>query len=1031
MNFKKFVVLVFVLMFVSGMALFSDAPVSKKLVVKKGAVQMSVKGSVRLWKDVKKISLDEFRKARRARPVLNFERNRTITEKKTIDPVVQSTFGNQKRSVEAASPINDFAGLNQSAHGAGWPPDPTGDVGIDYYVQAVNTSIGIFNKSTGALVSASTFDAFFEGAAVSGTPCDNENNGDPIVLFDRYAQRWFILDFAWASSQTDGSYFAVAVSQTSDPTGAWWQYALRADTTLMNDYPKCGLWHDGIYITANMFQFSGSFQHAKIWALRTPDLYNGTLTVQSVTDSAYEAWAILPSNAKGATPPAGTAPNYMYALDCDEYGSPSIDALYVWKYAVDWDDSANSTWTGPVTLSPAAFAISSSRVPQMDTTNTLDTLAGRLMYPAMYRNFGTHESVYLCHVADVDSKRAMRWYEIRIDGSGDSSIFQQGTYAPDSHHRWMGSVGADKFGNMAMGYSISSDTLYPGVRYAGRLAADPAGLLSQGETSMEEGTGHQMYYSRWGDYSTMTIDPVDDETFWYTQEYYTANGSDWQTRIGSFKLSGSDTTPPTISDVQVDNLTDVSVGFTWFTNEAADSEVQYGLTAAYGSVQSDTSLALNHSIGLSGLTPGATYHYKIVSRDANGNMAETGDFTFTTYLEPPPVSYCVSQGNSQADEYIGEVQIGSLVNASGASPYTDFTAVIGEFVPGETLDVILTPVHSGYSYTEYWTIWIDYNVDGDFDDAGEEVFSGSNTTPLTGSFTLADIEVETRMRVAMKWGSYSTACEEFSYGEVEDYTVKLSAGGASLANYGVLATNSVYLRTGAKVNSGDIAVIDAGTAHLDGGVEVSLAKSITVADGVSIYGDKIKLKAGTTVDDLYYNTLSNFGGTVSGDETTPLELPLDIQLPAFPTPAPGTLAVNVPVEGTETLAPGAYGDVVLDTMGTLFLSGGTYNFESLTLGDYGKVYARAGSELIINGNLVTGNNPVISPEPGTAFEAKDFVIYVNGTEATIGIRHDLKANVYAPNAKLWLKARGVAEGAFIAKDVMVEFYVELALNSAF
>ncbi|MCP4221081.1 MAG: hypothetical protein GY765_41005, partial [bacterium] len=915
---------------------------------------------------------------------------------------------------------------------AGWPPDPTGDVGLAYYVQAVNTSIGIYNKSTGALVSATTFDEFFEGPSVSGTPCDSQNNGDPIVLFDQYQQRWFILNFAWDSSQTDGSYFSIAASQTSDPTGAWWQYALRADTTLMNDYPKCGVWHDGIYITANMFQFTGGYQHVKVWALKTPELYSGTLTLQSITDASYEAWAILPSSAKGTTPPVGTAPNYMYALDCDEYGSPSIDALYVWQYAVDWADSANSTWTGPVVLSPAAFTISNSRVPQMGTTTELDTLAGRLMYPAMYRNFGTHQSVYLCHVADVESKRAMRWYEIRIDGSGVSSIFQQGTYAPDSHERWMGSVGADKYGNIAMGYSVSSDTMYPGVRYSGRLAGDAPGMLTEGETSMEEGSGYQMYYSRWGDYSTMTIDPVDDETFWYTQEYYTSSSTDWQTRIGSFKLGGTDITAPIITNVQTDNLTDISASFTWLTNEAADSEVQYGLTTAYGSVQTDAALVMDHSITLNGLTPGATYHYKIVSRDAAGNIGETADSTFTTFLEPPPVVYCDSSGNSQADEYIGEVQIGTLVNTSGSSPYTDFTAIIGEFTPGEVLDITLSPVHTGYAYSEYWTIWIDFNGDGDFEDAGEEVFSGSNNAPLTGSFTLPMVECETRMRVSMKWGSYSDPCEAFSYGEVEDYTVKISAGsGASFSNYGLFATNSIYLRTGAEVNSGDIAVLDTGSGHLDGGVEVSLADNITVADGVSIYADKLKIKSGTDVDDIYYNTFSNFGGTVNGDETNPLELPLDVQLPAFPTPAPGTDAVNVPVEGTEALAAGAYGDVVLDTKGTLVLSGGTYNFQSLTLGNYCRVLVQAETELIIDGNLVSGENPVIGLEDGNALEAKDFVIYVNGTEATIGIRHALNANIYAPNAKLWLKARGIAEGAFIAKDVMVEFYVELTLNSAF
>jgi hypothetical protein len=226
-----------------------------------------------------------------------------------------------------------FAGMNFSANGAGWPPDTNGDVGPTYFIQTVNTSIGIYNKSTGALVSATTFDSFFPSAV--GAPCDNDNNGDPIVLYDRYNQRWFILDFAWSGSGGGASYYSIAASQTSNPTGSWWTYCLQADSSLMNDYPKCGVWHDGIYITANMFQWSGSFQHAKIWALRTPALYSGTLTSQNVTDSGSKAWSIMPTNAKSTTGPSTSAPNYMYAMDANEF-TGGVDALFV----------GNTTWIG-------------------------------------------------------------------------------------------------------------------------------------------------------------------------------------------------------------------------------------------------------------------------------------------------------------------------------------------------------------------------------------------------------------------------------------------------------------------------------------------------------------------------------------------------------------------------------------------------------------------------------------------------------------------------------------------------------------
>jgi len=639
MTLKKVFVLCVVLSFLSVSGLFSADNSHKKPIVKKGAETFTMKGVSVNWKDIPKISLDKVpAAARKMRPVMNFENPRKIVKKSgAIDPVVQGApEGLDRESKAMQSPIMNFAGMNLSANGAGWPPDTNGDVGSTYFIQTVNTSIGIYNKSTGALVSATTFDSFFGGTGITGTPCDNDNYGDPIVLYDQYSERWFILDFAWDSSQTDGSYFSIAASKSSDPTGEWWQYAYRADNTLMNDYPKCGIWHDGIYITANMFQFTGSFQHVKVWALNKSDLYSGTLNAQYITDSAYEAWSILPTNAKGSTPPDSSAPNYMYALDADEYGSPSIDAIYAWKFDVDWTTPANTTWTGPSTMTTAAFGLTASGVPQQGTSNTLDSLYGRLMFPAMYRKFAAYEAVYLCHVCEYNSLRTMRWYEIRIS-SGNSSIYQQGTYAPDSNHRWMGAIGADKYGNIAMGYSISSGSMYPGIRYAGRLSGDTLGQLAQGEATLVSGSGYQSSYSRWGDYSSMTIDPDDDETFWYTQEYYTSSGTNWQTRIGSFKMATTpDTTPPVISGVSAGTITDTSAIITWTTDEAADSEVQYGTTTSYGSSESNSSYVTSHSITLSGLSPSTLYHYKVISADSSSNSSESGDYTFTTASEPPP-----------------------------------------------------------------------------------------------------------------------------------------------------------------------------------------------------------------------------------------------------------------------------------------------------------------------------------------------------------------------------------------------------------
>jgi hypothetical protein len=522
---------------------------STKKAVKRGAEVIKVKGHARAWSQADKTPLSQREGARKMKPVLNMEKHRKIVKSDdAADPVAQTEEGKPLSRTSSSlldprggplavdDPIIDFAGLDLNNWGAGWPPDTVGDVGINHYVQAVNTSIGIYNKSTGAQVSATTFDSFFGGTGISGTPCDSNNNGDPIVVYDQYSSRWFIMDFAWYPSQVGGTYFSIAVSNTSDPTGTWTQYALQADPTLLADYPKVGVWHDGIYITANMFTFSGTFQHVKIWALNKADLYSGTLTAQSFTDSSYYAWSILPSNAKGETPPSSSAPNYMIAMDANEFGGISADQLVMWELDVDWVTPANTTWTGPTLLPTASFGLTASGVPQPSPGTTLDSLFGRLMNPAMYRKFSTHESMYVNHVAQFGGRRVERWYEVRIN-SGTPSIYQQGTYAPGSNHFWMGSIGGDEDGNVAMGFSVSSSTTKPAIHYTAQASINgTSGVMGLGEKSIIDGTGVQTTYSRWGDYSAISIDPTDDKTFWYTTEYYVSNGTNWQTRIGAFKV---------------------------------------------------------------------------------------------------------------------------------------------------------------------------------------------------------------------------------------------------------------------------------------------------------------------------------------------------------------------------------------------------------------------------------------------------------------------------------------------------------------
>jgi hypothetical protein len=470
-------------------------------------------------------------------------------------PGTAAQDGAVQAAVSASTPApaasSSFDGLDFANWGAGWPPDTNGDVGPNHYIQTVNTSIGIFDKS-GVRVAAFTFDALFSQGA-TGTPCDNSNQGDPVVLYDPIGDRWIISDFAWTNFSTGPFYECFAVSKTADPVnGGWSFYPFKVEnTTLLPDYPKLGVWPDGIYMSANVFSTTGSqsFKNVQLWAFDRVAMEAGTpatsvsfnlpARIQGVT-----VFSALPSNARSVTglPPAGR-PNLFASI----YGSYNIR---VWKFHVNYVTPSQSTLTGPTNVGISTFNVGPASVPEQQG-NTLDTLTYRLMMQNQYTNIGGRESLWLTHtVGNGGSPNVaqVRWYEVPVTGGTVSAVRQQSTFAPDSKNRFMPSLAVDKVGNMAIGYSVSDSTMSPAIRYAGRLASDPLSTLGQSETSLIEGTGFQCcnfsdgtVNHRWGDYSAMTIDP-DGCTFWFTTEYADAQPTtlredNWKTRIGSFKYA--------------------------------------------------------------------------------------------------------------------------------------------------------------------------------------------------------------------------------------------------------------------------------------------------------------------------------------------------------------------------------------------------------------------------------------------------------------------------------------------------------------
>jgi len=435
----------------------------------------------------------------------------------TADPVAQTLQG----AGQMPAPLMNFDGLHYGEYGGWHPPDTNGDVGPNHYIQSVNVGIGIFDKATGSRLVGISFDDFFQGPP--GSVCDNGNDGDPIVNYDPIADRWIISDFALPAGE---SHQCFAVSQTGDPvSGGWYFYDIDTEDPVSGswcDYPKIGVWPDAYYMTCNMFT---PWIGANVFALDRTDMLIGDPVTVIMFRAGSDYGSLLPANVRGPLPPAG-APNYMLAVDFP-------DLLRLWEFHVDWAVPGNSSFTGPIDMNVAPFGYIGD-IPQPAPGGGLDSLGDRLMFFLQYRNYGDHESLFVNHTVPSGVSAGVRWYEVR-DPGGTPHVYQQGTFAPDEHYRWMGSIAADQDGNLAVGYSISSESVYPGIRYAGRLDGEILGLLPQGETSLIEGSGSQSGYSRWGDYSAMSVDPVDDCTFWYTQMYFPSTGGAWYTRIGSFK----------------------------------------------------------------------------------------------------------------------------------------------------------------------------------------------------------------------------------------------------------------------------------------------------------------------------------------------------------------------------------------------------------------------------------------------------------------------------------------------------------------
>jgi len=492
------------------------------------------------------------------------------------DPVLQGPVAGPSAAVIEAN----FEGVNNV--NSVFPPDTEGDVGPNHYVQMINLSFAIWDKSGNLLYGPVNNNTLWQGF---GGPCQNTNNGDPIVLYDHLADRWLMSQFALPNDANGPYYQCIAISQSPDPTGVWHRYEFLISNDKLNDYPKFGVWPDGYYMTTNHYTpvAGGGWNWAGQGVVafeREQMLSGGTARmVYFDLEADYpDLGGMLPADLDGPVPPQGS-PNPFVQIDDDAWGY-APDQLQVWNFHVDWSDPANSTFTFDSNLATAAFDsnlcnYARNCIPQPGFSANLDAISDKLMFRLQYRNFGTYQTLVVNHTVDVNGNdhAGIRWYELRDTGGG-WDIFQQGTFAPDSDHRWMGSMAMNGEGDIALGYSVSSGNTYPSIRFTGRLAGDANDLMTIPETEIIAGSGYQSFlYERWGDYSTMSVDPADDCTFWYTQEYYATAGlfsSLWQTRISSFKLE--ECGPPTATTISSFNAEADReyIHLTWETSNEVD-----------------------------------------------------------------------------------------------------------------------------------------------------------------------------------------------------------------------------------------------------------------------------------------------------------------------------------------------------------------------------------------------------------------------------------------------------------------------------
>jgi hypothetical protein len=642
------------------------------------------------------------------------------------------------------------------------PPDTVIDVGPNHIIEMVNTRFQIFDKTGASLVGPLAINSLWTAAGLNNN-CAQRNDGDPIVLYDHLADRWVLSQFAVPNGAgTPPTFECVAVSQTANPAaGTWFLYQFQFNNAF--DYPKLGVWPTGYFMSSQRgFPGNATTPRLDVYALdRATMLTGGAVTPIQFTING-PSLILLPSDLDGPAPPAGTPAFYARHVDGNQWGG--TDRIDLFSFTPNYATPAASTFTPLPSIATAAFDsnlcntgnLNDPCVPQSGTTQLLSTIPHWSMYSLQFRTFGGLERMVFNNTVDADGTghAAPMAHELRRTPGGAWTLFQEGVYAPDTGapglgddlHRWMGSVAMDDLGNIALGYSTSSNTTFPSVMATGRLATDPPGQFPNPEVNIVAGGGAQTPITcagpvacghRWGDYSAMRVDPVDGCTFWYGQEYIPATSAgniSWQTRIAALRFAACE---PQISIDDV-SLNEGNSGTTPFTFTVSLSRPSaFATTVDFATADGAATVADNDyqpATGTLTLQPGETS--KAVAVNVNGDTTFEPNETFLVNLSNPiNATIADNEGlgtilNDDPQPVISIADVSGFEGNAGTTPFTftvsltnpSFQAITVDFA---TADGTATVANNDYQPT-----------------SGTHVFSPGESTKIVTALVNGDATVE-------------------------------------------------------------------------------------------------------------------------------------------------------------------------------------------------------------------------------------------------------------------------------------------------